>query len=184
MAKNKKAEKKKANPFDVTIILLLICLVATFGYKIYAGVAGDTSRNVSEYVIEFEGEDCNSILSYLKQGNAVYLSSNDELLGYLYIGEEDKIGPVYTLPEEETGPEEEAISGSEDEEETVEENLPIYKNIRFGGKIRLGNDTIRVKNGNYYTVGGINLTRGSVIEVYTEKAIFTITVKSIETVNE
>ena len=164
--------------------MLLICLVATFAYRTYVGVTDGSNRNVSEYVIEFEAEDCNSITSYLAQGDAVYLSVNGEVLGYIYIGEEDYHGPVYVITDAETEVPEEDSESTGDEDDAVENEFNKYKDVKFGGKIRLGNDTVKVKNGNYYTVGGINITRGSVIKVYTEKAVFTITVKNIDTVNE
>lgn len=184
MAEKNKAERKRINAFDVVIILLLICLVATFGYRTYVGVTDGSNRNVSEYVIEFEAEGCNSVASYIKQGDAVYLAVNGEVLGYIYIGEEDDHGPVYIIADVETEAPEEESESTGDDADAVEDGFIKYKNVIFGGKIRLGNDTVKVKNGNYYTVGGINVTRGSVIEVYTEKAVFTITVKTIDTVNE
>ena len=176
MAKANKKDRKKINAFDIAIILLLICLIGTFGYRIYEGVAGDSSKKVSEYVIEFECKDYNSLVQYLGAGSEVYLVANGELLGYLYAEEGDARGAAYTLPETE--------SDVTEEVETVEENLPIYKEVGIGGKIRLGSDAVKVKNGNYYSIGGINLTDGSVVEVYNENAVFTITVKNIDTANE
>ena len=176
MAKAQKKDKKRLNAFDVAIILLLICLIGTFGYRIYEGVADDSSKKMSEYVIEFECEDYSSLVQYLAAGSEVYLAYNGELLGYLYAEEGDMRGAAYTLPETE--------SDETEEVETAEENLPIYEEVAIAGKIRLGSDAVKVKNGNYYSIGGINLTGGSVVEVYTENAVFTIIVKNIDTANE
>ena len=88
MAKKSTQEKKRVNPFDVVVVLLVICLLVSLGYRVYVGIADETNRNVSEYVIEFESKDCKSILSYLSSGTAVYMASNGELLGYLYASED------------------------------------------------------------------------------------------------
>ena len=173
MAKKSTHEKKRVNPFDVVVVLLVICLLVSLGYRVYVGIADETNRNVSEYVIEFESKDCKSILSYLSSGTAVYMASNGELLGYLYASEDDGYRVVYELP-----------SDDDEVESGAPQTTPLYSTVKFGGKIRLSADTVRVKNGEYYTVGGYNLTIGSVIEIYTEKTVFTITVKSFDTVNE
>jgi hypothetical protein len=176
MAKNTGKARKKVNPFDVVVILLVICLIASFGYRVYVGIADETAKNVSEYVLEFESESCRSILAYLSSGTAVYLSSNGEIIGYFYADAEDKQGPVYQLPDQNVG--DEALATGENN------SFSEYANVRFGGKIRLSTNAVRVKTGDYFTVGGINLTAGSVVEVYTEKAVFTITVKNFDTVRE
>lgn len=176
MAKNNEKTRKKVNPFDVVVILLIICLLTSFGYRLYVGIADESTKNVSEYVVEFESESCRSILAYLSQGTAVYLSSNGELIGYFYADADDKQGAVYQLPNQNGG----------DVIQPAEENnvFSEYANVRFGGRVRLSSNAVRVKTGDYFTVGGINLTVGSVVEVYTEKAVFTMTVKSFDTVDQ
>lgn len=172
MSEKKGKERKKINPFDVVVILLVVCLLISFGYKIYAGFAGEVTANVSEYILEFEGESCRSIFDYLGSGEAVYLSAGGELIGYFYAEEDDSNGHVYLL------------SDPLDEEQIAAEEENPYETVRFGGKIRLSANAVRVKNGDYFTLGDINLTKGSVIEVYTEKAAFTIMVKGFDTVHE
>ena len=176
MSENKGKERKKINPFDIVVILLVVCLLMSVGYRIYAGFADDVGGNVSGYVLEFESESCRSILAYLNSGTAVYLSADGNLLGYFYAEEADKNGHVYLLTDQ-SG---EDLQSADDGENAFSE----YATVRFGGKIRLSSNAVRVKNGDYFTLGDINLTKGSVIEVYTEKAVFTMTVKSFDTVHE
>ena len=54
MARETKKAKRRVNPFDVMIVLLLLCLLATFGFRIYRGVADKNDSNVSEYILTFE----------------------------------------------------------------------------------------------------------------------------------
>ena len=176
MSEKKGKERKKINPFDVVVILLVVCLLMSFGYRIYVGFADEVSGNVSGYVLEFESESCRSILAYLSSGPAVYLSSDGELIGYFYAEDADKDGHVYLLADQSSEDQQNADEG--------ENTFSEYATVRFGGKIRLSSNAVRVKNGDYFTVGDINLTKGSVIEVYTEKAVFTMTVKSFDTVHE
>ena len=179
MAKSNEKVRKKVNPFDVVVILLVVCLLVSFGYRLYVGIADESTRYVSEYVVEFESESCRSILAYLSRGTAVYLASNGELIGYFYADDTDKLGPVYQLPDQNDKDEVKATEGNGENNAFSE-----YANVRFGGKIRFSSNAVRVKTGDYFTVGGINLTAGSVVEVYTEKAVFTMTVKGFDTVHE
>ena len=55
-----------------------------------------------------------------------------------------------------------------------------YERIDFSGKLRLSEDTNEVSSGNYYSIGEINFSKGSQIEVFTERASFTITVTAVQ----
>lgn len=208
MAKNKK-ERRRINPFDVVVLLLVLILIATFAYRLYAGVAEDDNSDYIKYVMEFECEnEYNSLLDYLSEGDAVYLSATGELLGYLYVGDVDDGAffeivddiPTFADGDSDSGSEsgfleEETFEGSEsssgfekdsnaNEDVEVEDNEPYYHLSRLGGYLRLNYNTVRVSYGDYYTVGDVNFAIGSIIEVYTEKTVFTIKVIDIELVEK
>ena len=196
-----KKEKRRINPFDVVVILLVIILIATFAYRLYDGIADSGNSNDIKYVMEFECEnEYNSLLNYLSEGDAIYLESTGELLGYLYVGDIDDgaifeiIDDIPTFADERDGSEsesdtesvetfEELESTAEEDTHTVEKEL-YYHTARIGGYLRLNMNTLRVPSGDYYTVGDVNFAIGSVIEVYTEKTVFTIKVVGIELVEK
>jgi len=172
-AKKVKKIKRKINPFDVVIFFLVFCLILVFAYRLYTGVAKAPENNNSKYVVEFEcEEEYNSMLEYLSSGDAVYLASSGELLGYLYEGDASIDGAVYEITAGNPTPE----NGEEDQNGS--ENS-FYHSIRMGGWLKLNVDTVRVSSGDYYSIGEVNFCEGSKLEVYTEKAVFTITVSSI-----
>jgi hypothetical protein len=207
MARNQK-KKKGINAFDAVVILLLLCLFATFAYRIYTGF-GESDDGVagSKYVMEFQcDKEYNSILRYLEGGDAVYFASDGKLLGYLYVGSEYENGAIYeiadvgaraALPEtpseeqtemtlETVGAEDGAVeieSGANDGYYLPTPTLPaadqFYHLVRLGGQLALNSETVKVKNGNYYSIGDTNFTVGSVIEVYTDDAVFTLKVAKI-----
>jgi hypothetical protein len=226
--KNKKnREMRRINPFDVIIVILIVCLLFTFAYRIYVGVADETHKNEIKYVMKFEcEEEYNSLLDHLSEGDAVYFADG-KLFGYLYAAEDSEDGAVYAIIDDiptfagdgeldlpslnigeeidsgeesavetestvEDGSETESKTESETESagesaETVEEQKAgsdIYKKIKLGGTIRLNIEAVRVKSGNYYSIGGTNFVEGSVIEVYTDRAVFTIKVINIDIVEE
>lgn len=207
MAQTKK-EKKRVNAFDVVVILLTVCLLLTFAYRIYAGLADESYRSEIKYVMAFECDaEYDSILNYLSEGDAVYLASDGTLLGYLYVGEDDENGAVYQIVDdiptfagagelygnganaENSDPE--AESGSEAESSAETETTPAqpqayvpYDTVKLGGQIRLNIETMRVKSGNYYTIGKISFTEGSTVEVYTDSAVFTLKVTNITLAEE
>lgn len=198
-----KRERKRINAFDVVIILLILSLVVTFGYRVYRGVEDKGTQVGMKYIMHFECESVySSLLDYLENGDALYLASDGKLLGYLYAEEDDERGAVYEIIDDiptfadeegmlqsETGSE----SGTEDnidpeniesESDTsnIEKNIPKaerYDMIKIGGQIRLNIKTVRVHNGDYYSIGGTNFTEGSVIKVYTDDTEFTILVTDI-----
>ena len=207
-------ERKKINPFDVIVIILIVCLLVTFAYRIYAGVADESHRNEIKYVMEFEcDEEYDSLLNHLSEGDAVYFAADGKLLGYLYASEDSENGAVYGIIEdiptfagdgeldipELNGSEDEtdsAESGTEleSENETVSETesfevgqkdtVALYKKVKLAGTIRLNIETVRVKSGNYYSIEDTSFVEGSVIEVYTDKTVFTLKVVNIDIVEE
>lgn len=167
--KNRKTARRRINPLDVVIILLVLCLIATFAYRLYSGVASPILKDESKLVLSFECDDeYNSMVKYLAEGDAVYLASTGELLGYLYVENEgDALINVMAEP---------ATEESAESEEQKNE----YVRIDFSGKLRLSEDTNEVSSGNYYSIGEINFSKGSQIEVFTERASFTITVTAVQ----
>jgi hypothetical protein len=199
---NNKKEKRRINPFDVVVILLVLVLIATFAYRLYAGIAEDDDSDYIKYVMEFECEnEYNSLIDYLSEGDEVYFAATGELLGYLYVGDIDE-GAIFEIVddiptfasedfeemESSSEPSDssstEAVSSEVTEEVATSDDKIYYHLSRLGGYLRLNYDTFRVSRGNYYTVGDVNFTVGSVIEVYTEKTVFTIKVVEIELVEK
>ncbi len=210
-------EKRKINPFDVIVIILIVCLLFTFAYRIYVGVADESHRNEIKYVMEFEcEEEYDSLLDHLSEGDAVYFAADGKLLGYLYAGEDGERGAVYgivsdiptfagdgelDIPQLNAGENETGSADTDTEPESDDESdesayetessaaepngaSTPYEKIKLGGTIRLNIETVRVKSGNYYSIEDTNFVEGSVIEVYTDKAVFTLKVVNITIVEE
>ena len=189
MANTNKAHKKM-NLFDVVVILLVLSLIATVIYRIYSGIDVGFTKTDSQYVVEFECDsEYSSLLNYVKEGDSVYFVSNGDLFGYIYASYNDERGAFYEIIDDiPTYAEEilESDSDVADTEEAADEALAdyafptrLYDTVKIGGKIRLSGDAFKVRTGGYYTIGDINITKGSVISVYTENAEFTVTVKDI-----
>jgi len=153
----KKKERKRLNVIDVVIILLLVALVGTAGYRIYTEVVSGESSRYSNIVLTFEAEvEDEGIIAYLEAGKAVYLSPDKTQLGSLYDGNaEDGVGAVYKVSE---------TNGK----------------ITVSGAMRLVADARKAESSEYYVINGRNITVGSKLDVYTETAVLKITVKSIE----
>ncbi len=168
MSKSVKKNKKKINVIDVMIILLVLALIATAGYRIYSEITENSGAKKSNNILTFECEAAyRSEVKYLKPGDAVYLSSDGTLLGYLYDPENDgKTGAVY-----------EADEGTEIETQLKSE---LDKNITLIGTLKLSTDALKANNGSYYVLNGRNITVGGSFDVYTDKAVLKITVKNIE----
>lgn len=184
-----KTSAKKFNVFDVVVILLVISLIATFVYQIYAGVDKVSGKNRSQYILSFECDSSyNSVLKYLKDGDAVFFEADGTLLGYLSPDEENENGAIFEIIDDipTFADAEDAMAESESEgsDQSVDEAslYSNYKIIKIGGQIAMNIDTVKVKNGGYYSVGDINVTEGSVIKVYTDTVEFIITVKNIRIV--
>ena len=169
MQNNIKTKKiKKFNVLDVVVILLVILLIATFIYRIYVGVDKVSNQENSKYVMTFECDsEYNSLLDYLQSGEAVYLEYDGVFLGRLYADDESTKEAVYEIIDESAN----AGTGSSTSIE--------YRKIKIGGQLKLNVDAVKVKNGSYYVIGDTNITKGSVLNVYTDKAEFTITVIDI-----
>lgn len=152
-----KKERKRLNVIDVVIILLLVALVGTVGYRIYTEFTNGASAKQSNIVLTFEAEvEDAGIVDYLKNGNAVYFTTDKAQLGTLYDqSADDGHGPVYV------------ISVAENGKTTV------------SGSLRLVVDARRATGGEYYVINGRNINVGAKLDVYTNSAVLKITVKSI-----
>ena len=170
MAKTKKNEKRRErrriNAFDVVIVLLILCLIATFAYRVYDGIADPTMKKDPKYVLTFEcDEEYISLTKYLENGEAVYFESNGELLGHLYSDAAD--ASVLSV-----------VNGAE-ETESGESTEYVYERVKLSGMLKLNADAAPVADGIYYTVGETNIAKGSTVNVYTSDTVFTLKVVSI-----
>ncbi len=165
MSSGNKKVRRKINVVDVIIILLVLALIGTAVYKIVSELSKSPSAKHSKYIVTFEcDEEYNSLIKHLKAGDAVYFSANGTLIGYIYDAPGDEKGAVYEL-----------TNG----EETLNADESVYAKVRLGGMMRLASNAVKVKNGEYYTIENVTLSKGSKIKVYTEKAVFTLTVKDV-----
>ena len=156
--------KRRFNVIDVLIIMLVLALVATVGYRIYAQVTDNAGDKKSDYVIVFESdEEYRAMIGALKNEDEVYFCSDGTLMGYLYDDADDGKSLIYEL-------------GASEEEG---EETGLYEKICFGGMMALSAQANEVKGSDYLVIGDRNISVGSRIEVYTENATFTLTVKSI-----
>lgn len=197
MAHDRK-EKRRLNVFDLVILLLLLCLLITFGYRIYAGIDKNNSGGDSYYMMSFECEsEYDSLLRYLEEGDEIYFVADGKLLGSLYAGADHENGAIYEIVDDIPTFAEKETSESESDADETETSIAsgkydnslqapaktpeqTYEMVRIGGQIALNSETVKVKNGGYYFIGESNFTEGSVIEVYTVDAVFTIKVVDIE----
>jgi hypothetical protein len=164
--------KRRINVIDVIIILLVLALIGTVVYRVYGMISDGSSDKGGNYVITFE---CNSeyyaMISYLKAGKTVYLVSNKAELGKIYDDSGDSMQAVYEVAET-------AENGGETDGESTKSTDP-YRKVKLAGKIKLSSEAVKSKTGSYYTIQGRNISVGSTLEVYTDEAVFTITVKGI-----
>ena len=163
--------KKRINVIDVVIIILVLVLVASVVYRVYGAISnGGASSGQSDYIVKFECDsEYNSLIKYLGEGQEVYFESNGVLLGYIYDDPSDERKAVYEIPKE---------TVTETEDETTAPK-GAYSKVRLGGHIKLSDEAVKAKSGNYYTIQDRNISVGSTLKVYTRDAVFTITVKSI-----
>lgn len=174
MENSAKKTRKKINVIDVIIILLVLALIGTVTYRVYGLLSNGSSNKGSDYIVSFECDaEYITMLSYLKSGKAVYLDSNKSLLGYIYDDPNDDNSAVYEIIETSADKDEEAT------EEGTTKASEAYRRVKFAGKLKLSSEAIKAKSGNYYTVMGRNISVGSTLEVYTDEAVFTMTVKNI-----
>lgn len=167
MSSENKKTRRKINVIDVVIILLVLALIGTVVFRIYTKISDNPSNKHSKFIVTFEcDEEYNSLVKHLKSGDAVYFSSKGTLIGYLYDAPGDGKSAVYEIK----------ASGVETD---TDNNADAYVKTRLGGKMRLASNAVKVKNGEYYTIEDVTISKGSTIKVYTEKAVFTLTVKDI-----
>ena len=168
MDSNKK-NRVKINAFDIFLVLLVLCLIGTLVFRIYNGVAEDKNSYNNEYILSFEADgEYDSIIRYVKGGDAVYLNSG-ELLGYIFFPEANQ--GQYPLE----------ILQSEDS--TANENNGVLEFVKFKGEIKLNGNAKKAAGGNYYIIGDENIIEGSKITVHTRTAEFTVSVVSIKATN-
>ncbi len=165
------SNKKRVNVIDVVIIILVMALVATGVYRIYTEVTKNVSSKRSSCTMTFECDVAyDNILNYLNEGDAVYFSSDGTLLGYLYDpSKDDGEGAVYRIADP-------VLANSSGE---TSNTVQSDRNVKIRGTLMLNDDLIKSQNGSYYVLNGNNITIGSTIEVYTEKAVMKLTVKSL-----
>ncbi len=182
MANPNNKSKRRINVIDVIIILLVLALIGTAVYRVYAAISDGSSKKGSDYIVTFEcGSEYNTLIEYLKNGEEIYLTTNKALIGYIYDDPDDSHGAVYEIltdepVEEETGEGETEVPVRSDEEN---ENTDAYRKTKLSGMFKLSSEAVKAKSGNYYTVKGRNITVGSTLEVYTDDTVFTLVVKSI-----
>lgn len=176
MSEKQKRSGGRITAFDILVILLVLCLAATVVYRVYTETTNDKAGITSKYMIEFECEDYDSLAKYLEAGESVYLSSNGRLLGELYKGWNETQAISVEYPDAETT---EQTTSAADAEQSEEETAVSYRIAKMTGKLKLNTEVTASKEGNYYSLGDINFSKGSVINVYTDDAEFTITITNI-----
>lgn len=160
---NMTKNKKKINVIDVVIILLVLALIGTAAYRIYSEITKNISAKKSNIILTFECEvTYDSILQHVKNGDAVYLSSDGTLLGYLFKAD-GATDALYCLTDD-----------------TDSSEGSANKSIKLRGTLKLSADAREAQNSGYYVINGNNITKGSTLDVYTEKAVMKIVVKSID----
>ncbi len=162
MSEITRKNKTRFNVIDVVIVLLVLALIGTAAYRIYGEVTKNTSSKQSNCILTFEYTGTSeSILGYLKAGDAVYLSKDGTLLGYLYDATpDDDNGAVYRV--------------TDTEAEGIEKTT-----VKLRGSIKLSVDAHKAQGGGYYVINGTNITEGGKIEIYTENTEMNIQIKSL-----
>ncbi|MBE6547324.1 MAG: DUF4330 family protein [Ruminococcaceae bacterium] len=167
------------NVFDVFIILLVVILIATVGYKIYQTTSKEARKDNPTCTVVFECDsEYDSLGGYLKNGDAVYLKSTGQLLGYMYASSTNDVVQIVSKNDKE-----DVQTDKEDASELPgEKNVEIgavYSRVKYTGKLRLNGNAEKSREGAFYILEGMNITVGSEIEVYTDNAEFTIVVKEL-----
>ncbi len=161
MSEISRKSKIKLNIIDVVIILLVLALIATAAFRIYEEVTENTSAKQSDCILTFEFVDGTdgSILDYLNDGDAVYIRKDGTLLGYFY--------------------DETADDGIEAVYQAIDASNSTNGTVILRGTIKLSIDAHKAQNGEYYVINGTNITEGGTLEIYTEKTVMNIVVKSL-----
>lgn len=180
MSENKKKRKISFNVLDVLVVLLLIILILTAVYKVSQAASSKANEDNPVYTIEFECDaEYNSLAKYLSDGDEIYLKSTGELLGYLYRSA-DTIGTnaiSVIQPESDSGESSDSQDGVKTEMQKDRYGVDIYRQVSYEGKIKLNGNFEKSRTGAYYSLGDLNITVGSVLEVYTDDTLFTLTVR-------
>lgn len=171
---NNKKNRVKINAFDIFLVLLVLCLIGTLVFRIYNGISEDKNSYNNEYILMFacDGE-YDSIIKYVKEGDAVYLRSG-ELLGYISVPEGSKSGTPLEI-----------ITGDnmDDVTKSADEATKKLEFVKFTGAIKMNGNAKKAAKGNYYIIGDENIIEGAVFTVHTRVAEFTVSVVSIEAIN-
>ena len=168
---NKKIKKTKVkiNAFDVFVILLVLCLIATAVYKLYGSASINNGGENADVTVKFKCDgEYDVILDYLSEGDAVYLESG-KILGYISkdSAKKDLFEVSYKADENGETPSVDDTAGN------------TYKMIAFAGEIKLNGSASKSGRGAYYVIGEDNVTVGGKLTVHTKNCEFTITVTDI-----
>lgn len=178
MSENTKKKKYAFNVFDVFIILLVIILIASAVYRISQTSAEKANQDNPVYTVYFECDgEYESLAKYLSDGEEVYIKSTGELLGYIYKSA-DMLGDT-AIHVKDDGTQAPMEEPTEAKPKAESETADLYERVDFVGKLKLNGNAVKGREGSYYTVEELNITVGSVIEVYTDDTEFTIIVKQI-----
>ena len=170
MEKNKK-NRVKINAFDVFLILLVFSLIVSLAYKIYDGAAADKNSYDNDYVLTFSCDgEYDSIIKYVKSGDAIYLPSG-ELLGYITVSDDNKSGAPLVVT-------------SQNNDEAVDADKKQFSFVSFEGTLKMNGNAKKVDKGNYFLIGDDKITEGAKITVHTITAEFTVSVVKIAKINK
>ena len=171
----------KVNAFDIFVLLLVLCLIATLAFKIYDSASDEANTDNSKVMLEFvcEGE-YNSILNYLHDGDAVYLESG-EILGYIHKNAQTE-GLFEIITEAQTEPESTENTDVASNTKTESITAVDYSKVKFSGQINLNGNALKSNKGSYYIIGEDNITVGGKLNLHTKIAEFTITVTSLSNI--
>lgn len=173
MSKKIKKTKVKINAFDVFVMLLVLCLIATVAYKVYTSISSDNNTKNSYVTMTFKCDgEYSSILDYLSEGEAVYLESG-EILGYIHKNPDNE--ELFTITEH-IGD----VAGGTRAVTTK----AVYEKIQFTGEIKLNGNAVKSQKGTYYTIDDENITVGGKILLHTKNAEFTVTVTGFNEVDK
>lgn len=171
---NNKKNRVKINAFDIFLVLLVLCLIGTLVFRIYNGISEDKNSYNNEYLLTFKCEsEYDSVIKYVKEGDAVYLRSG-ELLGYIGVREGNQGQyPLELIPD----------SVSDEQSAKADEGVKTLSVVSFTGVIKMNGNAKKAAKGNYYVIGDENIIEGAVFTVHTREAEFTVSVEKIEAIN-
>lgn len=174
--KKTKAEKKNTPHFNVLDAMIIILVVAAvvgiyFRYNIIDFLTND--KNNDEYVISFSVENVRyTTPNYISVEDTVYFKSNGDVLGKI-ISESEK-NPVERSAAYETF--------VKSNGEMVKGYYPEESRVNFSGRL-LCEGSYSSETG-FCLDGSTYIAPGQMIEVYTERVSFVLSVNSIELYEE